>query len=143
MHAYRSGLCTVEVEGLDRPLDAQLMNDRVDEATVSFDRGLALPHDHMAENNVAYAFANAGLDLEKSWKLDFGCSGRGRASGLSAGSDVRWRQLHGCAAQACVMLDTAGWVLYRQGKIEAAEPYLLELTAISCREARRQQVVRA
>jgi tetratricopeptide (TPR) repeat protein len=34
-----------------------------------------------------------------------------------------------------IMLDSAGWILYRQGKIEAAEPYLRSAYAISPRAA--------
>jgi len=43
-----------------------------------------------------------------------------------------------CKAQIrrlAIMLDTAGWVLYRQGKTEAAEPYLRSAYAIFPRAA--------
>jgi Flp pilus assembly protein TadD len=112
---------------------AQMMTDHVDDARRSFDRALALPHDHTAENSVAWALANAGFDLEKSWKLissavDGTAALTCQPDALSDDDKCTQSLRH-----LAFMLDTAGWVLYRQGKIDAAEPYLWSSYAINPR----------
>jgi tetratricopeptide (TPR) repeat protein len=108
----------------------QIKSGRVDEARRSFDRALALPHQPMMENDVAYELADAGVDLDRSWKLISGalreseqlvCEPKALADGDKCTSQLR---------QISSMLDTAGWVLYRQGKIEEAEPYLRSSYAV-------------
>ena len=109
------------------------MRGHVDDARRSIDRGLALPHDHSAENSAAYVLSNAGFDLEKSWKLISGalegtaplaCQPEALSDGDKCTQALR---------QLSFMLDTAGWVLYRQGKIDTAEPYLWSSYAINPR----------
>ena len=48
---------------------AQLKTSRADEAGKSFDRALALVHDAMAENNIAYYLADTGIKLDQAWQL--------------------------------------------------------------------------
>jgi tetratricopeptide (TPR) repeat protein len=112
---------------------AQVKTEHIEEARRSFDRALALPHNAMMENNVAYELAGAGFDLDKSRHL------------ITGALDVSTRQLcepesladgEKCTAQlrqVALMLDTAGWVLYRQGKAQEAEPYLRASFAITPR----------
>jgi len=111
----------------------QVKTEDIEEARRSFDRARALPHNAMMENSIAYDLADAGFDLEKSWHL------------ISGALDVSTRQLcepesladgEKCTAQLrqlAFMLDTAGWVLYRQGKTEEAERYLRASFAITPR----------
>jgi tetratricopeptide (TPR) repeat protein len=103
---------------------AQIRTSHFDEARHSFDRALALPHEAMAENNIAYALGDAGIDLDKAWglisqaldaKQRFVCEPESLADGDKCTEKLRGLSL---------MLDTAGWILYRQGKIKDAEPYL-------------------
>lgn len=112
---------------------AQIKTGQLDEARQSFDRLLALPHDAMMDNNVAYDLGNAGIDLPKSWELiskamDTIASQVCQPQALSDGDK--------CSAplrQMSYLLDTAGWVLYRQGKTSEAEPYLRSSFAITPR----------
>jgi len=112
---------------------AQIKTGRIDEARRSFDRALALPHEAIMENNVAYDLADAGFDLDRSWQLISGalepaarlvCEPEGMSGGDKCTAQLR---------QIAFMLDTAGWVLYRQGKTKAAEPYLRSSFAITPR----------
>jgi tetratricopeptide (TPR) repeat protein len=110
---------------------AQIKTDRIDEARQSFDRALALPHQPMMDNNVAYDMADAGFDLDKAWQLiskalDAAAPAVCQPEGLSDGDKCT-----GPLRQLAYLLDTAGWVLYRQGKIKDAEPYLRSSLAIS------------
>jgi tetratricopeptide (TPR) repeat protein len=102
----------------------QAKEGRIGEARHSFDRTLALPHQPMMENDVAYEMADAGFDLDKSWQLVSGalentarpvCEPKGLSDGDECTAQLR---------QMAYMLDTAGWVFYRQGKLKEAEPYL-------------------
>jgi len=109
----------------------QIKTGRIDEARHSFDRVLGLPHDAMMENNIAYDMADAGFDLDRSWRLISGALEKTarpvcEPEGLS-GPDKCTAQLR----QMAFMLDTAGWVLYRQGKLKEAEPYLRSAFAIT------------
>jgi tetratricopeptide (TPR) repeat protein len=112
---------------------AQIKTGRTDEARQSFDRALALPHQAMLENNVAYDMADAGIDVDKSWHLiskaleataPTVCQPEGLYDGDKCTAPLR---------QMAYMLDTAGWVLYRQGKAKEAEPYLRSSFAITPR----------
>jgi tetratricopeptide (TPR) repeat protein/transglutaminase-like putative cysteine protease len=113
----------------------QLRTGHPDQARKTFDEMLALPHDAMLENNVAFDLGDMGIALENDWRLISGA--------LAAESKLTCRpekpeSNEKCNAQMnrlAIMLDTAGWVLYRQGKIEAAEPYLRSAYAISPRVA--------
>jgi tetratricopeptide (TPR) repeat protein len=112
---------------------AQIKTTHIEEARKSFDRVLALPHQPMMENNVAYELADAGIDLDKSWKLISGalpsterlaCEPQSLTDGDECTAQLR---------QLVFMLDTAGWALYRQGKTKEAEPYLRSSFAITPR----------
>jgi len=111
----------------------QLRTDRAAEARQSFDRALSMQHDPMDENNIAFYLADAGLDFDKSWKL--ASRALDSEAALVCEPDALSNQ-YACAAQLrrlSYMLDTAGWVLYRQGKIADAEPYLRSAYAITPR----------
>jgi tetratricopeptide (TPR) repeat protein/transglutaminase-like putative cysteine protease len=113
----------------------QLKNARPGEARKTFEKVLALPHDAMTENNVAYDLADAGIDLEKDWKLV--------SAALASESKLACRPEKPETNEKCtvqmnrlaIMLDTAGWILYRQGKTEAADQYLRSAYAIAPRAA--------
>jgi hypothetical protein len=85
------------------------------------------------ENNIAYELADAGLDLDKASQLIFGTLA---PEARQVCEPEKLSREDKCAAQLrqiVFMVDTAGWVLYRQGKLEEAEPYLLASRAISPR----------
>ena len=111
----------------------QIKIGRFEDARNSFDRALALPHEPMMENDIAYELADAAVDLDRSWKLISGalhesasllCEPDALSDGDKCTSPLR---------QISAMLDTAGWVLYRQGKIDEAEPYLRSSFAVTPR----------
>jgi tetratricopeptide (TPR) repeat protein len=114
---------------------AQLKTSRIDEAGKSFDRALALVHDAMAENNIAYYLADAGIKLDQAWQL---VSGTLNPEARLACQPETLSEDDKCSAELrriATMLDTAGWVLYRQGKLSEAEPYLSSSYAIAPRAA--------
>lgn len=109
----------------------QLKTGLPGEARQSFDHALTLPHNPMVENDIAYDLADAGFDLDRSWtlisaamqkSLDPLCDPKALADADLCTSQFR---------QLAYMLDTAGWILYRQGKTESAEPYLRSAFAIT------------
>lgn len=103
---------------------AEIKTGHIDEARKSFARALAQVHDAMVENNIAYYMADAGIDLDKAWLLVLGTlnpEARLACEPATLSEDDK------CSAQLrriALMLDTAGWVLFRQGKFTEAEPYL-------------------
>jgi Tfp pilus assembly protein PilF len=113
----------------------QLKTGHVDEARHSFDRALALPHEPMMENNIAYDLADAGFDFDKDWQLISGALEMSTRNVCEPESLADGDQCTAQLRQLAFLLDTAGWVLYRQGKIEAAEPYVLSSLAINPRGA--------
>jgi tetratricopeptide (TPR) repeat protein len=103
---------------------AQIKTGHLDEARNSFDRALALPHEPATENSIAYVLGDAGIDLDRAWRLisqaleakqHFVCEPASLADGDKCTEKLR---------SLSFMLDTAGWILYRQGKIKDAEAYL-------------------
>ena len=109
----------------------QIKSGHVDEARDSFARALALPHDAMIDNDVAYDLANAGYDLDRSWTLISGaieetaqpvCEPRSLSDADKCTDQLR---------KASYLIDTAGWILYRQGKTDEVEPYLRTAFAIT------------
>ena len=112
---------------------AQVKTGHLDEASKSFEKALAQVHDAMTENNIAYFMADARMDLDKAWQL---VSGTLNPEAKLACQPETLDQSDKCAAglrRLAFMLDTAGWVLYRQGKIAEAEPYLRSSFAIAPR----------
>lgn len=111
----------------------QIKAGRVDDARRSFDRALALPHKPAIENDVAYELADAGVDLARAWQLV--------SSALSQSEHLRCQPEKLSDGDKCTsqlreyasLLDTAGWVLYRQGKVQEAEPYVRSAFAITPR----------
>jgi tetratricopeptide (TPR) repeat protein len=112
---------------------AQIKTGQIEQGRKSFDKALELVHDAMTENNIAYYMADAGIDLDRAWKLVSGTLGpeaRLVCEPETLSNDDK------CTAQlrrVATMLDTAGWVLYREGKFAEAEPYLLSSNAIAPR----------
>jgi len=111
----------------------QIKTGRVDEARRSFDRALALTHEPMMENDVAYELADAGVDLDRSWRLISEALHQDERlpcePGAISDGDKCTQQLR----QTASMLDTAGWTLYRQGKTAEAEPYIRSSFAVTPR----------
>jgi tetratricopeptide (TPR) repeat protein len=110
---------------------AQAKTHLDEDASRTFERALALPHDSMLENEVAYGMADAGIQLHKAWTLVSGA--------LTAEADRVCRPETLSKEDKCAlalrrignMTDTAGWVLFRRGKYAEAEPYLLSAYAIN------------
>jgi tetratricopeptide (TPR) repeat protein len=112
---------------------AQVKTSQTEEAGWSFERALALVHDAMTENNIAYYMADGGFQLDKAWQLVSGTLGP--ESRRVCQPEILSRD-DKCAPQLrriAFMLDTAGWVLYRQGKLSEVEPYLSSSYAITPR----------
>ncbi len=75
----------------------------------------------------------AGLDLNRAWQL---VSGTLSPEARLACQPEKFVEDEKCSAQLrrlAYMLDTAGWILYRQGKIAEAEPYISSAVAIAPR----------
>ncbi|HXS97293.1 MAG TPA: tetratricopeptide repeat protein [Candidatus Limnocylindrales bacterium] len=111
----------------------QLKTGQTEDAQRSFDRVLALPHDAMTENNIAYALADAGLQIERSSQLiqkalasqmSLVCEAQNLGDGDKCTTELR---------HLAFMLDSAGWIQYRQGNLEAAQKYLQSAFAITPR----------
>lgn len=112
---------------------AQVKTGHIDEAAKNFDLVLGRPHDAMTENNIAYYMTQGGMDLDRAWKL---VSGTLDSEARLSCHPEKLVEEEKCAAQLmrlAYMLDTAGWVLFRQGKIAESEPYLASSVAISPR----------
>ena len=109
----------------------QIKSGHAADGRQSFDRLLALPHEPMMENNVAYELANAGLDLDRSWKLIAGVLGQSENLFCDSKTVAEGDNCTAQLRQAAYILDTAGWVLVRQGKIAQAEPYIRSAYAIN------------
>lgn len=109
----------------------QIRMGRIGEARTSFDRALAQVPDAMIENDIAYDMADAGMDLDKAWKLVSGTlnpEARGACQPETLSDSDKCSQ---ALRRIAYMLDTAGWVLYRQGKLAEVEPYLWSSFAIT------------
>jgi hypothetical protein len=87
----------------------------------------------MIENNVAYELADAGVDLDRSWRLISGALGPDARLVCEPESLSDADKCTAPLRHIAFMLDTAGWIQYRQGNIEAAEPYLRSSFAITPR----------
>lgn len=119
----------------------QTKTGHIDEARTSFLRALSLPHAAAIENDIAYELADAGADLDKSWQLISGalapvtrvlCQPESLSDADKCTAQLR---------QIAFMLDTAGWIQYRQGNTKAAEPYLRSSFAITPRGANELHMV--
>ncbi len=111
----------------------QIKSGHYEDGRKSFDKALDLVHTSTTENNIAYELADAGLDLDKASQL---ISGTLAPEARQVCEPEKLSKEDKCAAQLrriVFMIDTAGWVLYRQGKIGEAEPYLMASRAISPR----------
>jgi tetratricopeptide (TPR) repeat protein len=113
----------------------QVMGGHREEAVRNFDRALAMTHTALVENNVAYYLAEAGTQLDRARQLILGTldpEARRVCEPEAIAKDDT------CAAQLTRMsnwLDTAAWVIYRQGSTKEAEPYLWSAWAIAPRAA--------
>jgi hypothetical protein len=77
--------------------------------------------------------AEAGIDLERAWQL---VSGTMNSEARLLCEPEALSKEDKCGAQLrriALMLDTSGWVLFRQGKLADAEPYLLSAYAVNPR----------
>ena len=114
---------------------AQAKLGNAEDARKSFDRALQASDDTAIQNDVAYELAEAGIDLDKAWQL--------ASSAITIGSSEvcdpeKLVVDAGCSerlGRLSASLDTAGWILTKQGKPEAALPYISSAYAISPRPA--------
>jgi len=112
---------------------AQIKTGQAGEAVKSFERALAQVHNAMLENDIAYVMADAGIELEKAWQL---VSGTLNPEARLVCQPETLSKEDKCSSQLrpiANILDTAGWVRYRQGKLAEAEPYLRSSYAITPR----------
>jgi len=112
---------------------ARIHAGHVEDGGNAFEHALALTHDAGIENNIAYEMANAGYKLDQARQLIFGTlepEARRVCEPETISKDDK------CATQLrriSTWLDTAGWVLYRDGKVKEAEPYIWSAWAITQR----------
>jgi len=109
----------------------QLKSGRSDEGRKSFGKALELAHGAMTENAIAYELADAGVDLARAWQLVTGAldpQARQICQPEKIEDNARCTQP---IFELSPMLDTAGWVLYRQGDFAGAERYLRSAYAIA------------
>ncbi len=109
----------------------QIKSGHYEDGRKSFDKALDLVHTSTTENNIAYELADAGLDLDKASQL---ISGTLAPEARQVCEPEKLSKEDKCAAQLrriVFMIDTAGWVLYRQGKIGEAEPYLMAFRCVA------------
>jgi Tfp pilus assembly protein PilF len=109
---------------------AQIKTGHPDDGRKSFDKALDLTHNETAENSIAYALAEANMDLDKAWRLISGtlnpavraaCESEVVLTNTKCSSEVR---------ALAPRIDTAGWILYRQGKTAEAAQYLIAAHAV-------------
>lgn len=111
----------------------EMRGGRREDAVREFDRALAMTHTSTVENNVAFYLAEGGYELERARQLILGTlepEARRVCEPSAISKDDQ------CAAQLARLsswLDTAGWVMYRQGRSQEAEAYLRSSWAIAPR----------
>ena len=116
-----------------RLMRAQVRSGHIGEAEKSLEHALNLSPDAITENDLAYYMTEANIQLDRAWQLIIG------TLNPEAGKVCEPEHLERkdpCAVnlrRLGFMLDTAGWVLYSQGKYAEAEPYLLSSHAIAPR----------
>ena len=114
---------------------AQAKLGKADDASKSFDRALQASDNTIMQNNVAYQLADAGIDVDKAWQL------ASSALTIQASEVCNPEKLvndPGCTerlGRLSAVLDTAGWILVKQGKQSLALPYLTAAYAIAPRPA--------
>lgn len=104
---------------------ALLKAGKVDEARSRFARALELSKDPSTLNNVAYALAEARVDLDKAQEYAQSAVNM-TASALEGSTLLQMPALY--APMLSVLgsyLDTLGWVLFQKGQLEEAAPFLL------------------
>ncbi len=109
---------------------AQAKTGRMGDAERSFEHALSLSSDASLENSVAYEMADAGLNFDKAWQL-VNSALITQLLGICEPKAIAGEQK--CAQQLRIVgatLDTAGWILYREGKWKEAVTYLSASYAI-------------
>jgi TonB family protein len=127
------GLTPGEWNGLIWLGRTQAQLGHVDEAEKAFGEVLALRPDPVMKNNVAYQMAQANFHLDRAWELVSAAIDAQSFSVTNCQPDVLSKD-DKCATplqQISATLDTAGWILYRQGKWPEAESYLSTAYAIT------------
>jgi tetratricopeptide (TPR) repeat protein len=112
---------------------AQAKMGKADEARASFNHALQITDNTIAQSDVAYDLADAGLDLDKAWQL--------ASNALTVQSSTICSPDKPAADEECTdrfrrlanVLDTVGWVLVKQRKFQEATPYMISAYAISPR----------
>jgi tetratricopeptide (TPR) repeat protein len=102
---------------------AQLNTRRVDEGRQSLAKALEIKRDGTLDNGVAYALADAGIDLDRAWQL---ISGAMESAARQVCQPDRLLDADKCTTalgQLSTFVDTAAWVRYRQGDYAGAAAY--------------------
>ncbi len=110
---------------------AQAHLGKPDEGRRSFDRAVDLNDSSANLNLVAYAMAEADFDLERAWQLASGALAVASGQVCNPDKPVEDPSCASKLTHLAAVLDTAGWVLLKQGRTNEAQPFLLSAYGIA------------
>ncbi|MBZ5604403.1 MAG: hypothetical protein LAO79_19035 [Acidobacteriia bacterium] len=111
----------------------QLSAGHNEDGAKSFDRALAMPHAAVVENNAAYYLAESGYQLDRARQLILGTL-EPAARRVCEPEEITKDNKCAVALTAIAnWLDTAAWVIYKEGKVKESEAYARSAWAISAR----------
>jgi tetratricopeptide (TPR) repeat protein len=112
---------------------AQAKMHKLDEMRASLNRALQIADTTIIQNDVAFDLADAGIDLDKAWQLASSALTVEITTLCNPDKLVEDAQCTNRFRRLANVLDTAGWVLVKEGKWREAEPYMTASYAISPR----------
>jgi TonB family protein len=110
---------------------AQARSGKLDEARRSLDRALESGDNTTVQNAIAYELADAGIDLEKAWQLASGALAVHSSMVCNPDRIFEDEKCTEKLSRLANVLDTAGWILFKQGKLQDAKAYLTSSYGIS------------
>jgi len=134
--AVREGQIAVEIDPTNAAIwqrlgQAQIKVGQRAAAAASFDRAIANSKDMMLRNNVAYEMIEGQFDAHKAWQL---ISEALSTEALGECHPTKPILDSGCTAKLVrlgFMLDTAGWIRFKEGQMDEAKQYVLASYAIA------------
>jgi hypothetical protein len=106
---------------------------QLDEARASLNHALQVSDNTNIQNDVAFDLADAGIDLDKAWQLASSALTVETATICNPDKLIEDAQCTDRFRRLANILDTAGWVLVKEGKPREAEPFMRSSYAISPR----------
>ena len=134
--AVREGNTAVELDPTNasawvRLGQAQVKTGRLDEAKVSFEHAAQMSSDTMSNNNIAYQMIEANIDPARAWQLVSDAIAREAPGVCHPAKPMLDAACSGKLTRLALMLDTAGWVRFKQGNVEEAKQYEMASYAIA------------